>query len=150
MSVRVVRAFLEAAERRELELLAEHVAWEPGRQGTGYEKCAIAAEPQAAAPIARALRELGAAIHGPYDVWLIRYQVGTEIPPHRDPVEPGREHHRLNAIVRSATGGDAKVRGVPVALAEGDAYVFRPDAEEHEVTRVTAGTRLVFSVGVLR
>lgn len=148
--VRVERAFLDAGERGALRAFADGLVFVSGRQGTGYEKCDVAGRAEVGALVARALSALGVAADAPHDVWIIRYATGTAIPPHRDPVAPGKEHHRLNAIVAGADGGDVLVEGTPVALTEGDAYVFRPDAMEHEVTLVRGGTRLVFSVGTLR
>lgn len=53
--------------------------WEHGRQGTGYQKMLLIACPW---PLA-------------FDLYLLKYPVGTKIPPHRDPVK-GRRHYRLN------------------------------------------------------
>jgi hypothetical protein len=146
--VRRLASFLSAMERAELVALAAKLEFVAGRQGTGYEKCAVAGRAEVASLVARSLAELGVAADEPHDVWVIRYAVGSEIPPHRDEVSAGREHHRLNVIVAAAVGGEVRVEGRVLELAEGDGYVFRPDVMEHQVTRVTAGTRLVWSVGV--
>ena len=148
--VRLVAEFLSAAEVTLLGELARSVVYERGRQGTGYDKCSVVDRPEVAPIVQRALVELGVAATHPHDAWLIRYGEGSHIPPHVDPVEEGAEHHRLNALVAAAAGGEVFVDGALVALTVGAANVFRPDAMRHEVSRVERGTRIVFSVGTLR
>lgn len=100
--------------------------WQRGRQGSGYEKLQIFALPFA-------------------DAYLLRYPRGSHVPLHRDEVRKGR-HFRLNIVVKRArSGGDflcghALLRFPRVVL-------FRPDLEEHAVTRIWAGTRYVLSFG---
>ena len=62
--------------------------WDKGRQQTGYEKMLIAGTPW---PI-------------PIDIYILRFKVGTEIPPHTDKVDTG-EHYRLNLILKKAKVG---------------------------------------------
>jgi predicted 2-oxoglutarate/Fe(II)-dependent dioxygenase YbiX len=47
---------------------------------------------------------------------------------------------------QAASGGELFVAGVRVDLAVGDAVLFSPDRETHEVTAV-GGSRSLFSVG---
>ena len=103
--------------------------WEPGRQGTGYDKCLILAS---RFPI-------------PFDCYLLRFPEGTEIPPHRDPVTTGR-HYRLNVVVKRAPSGGDFVCADPM-LDWGRLKFFRSDQSIHSVTRVVGGTRYVLSIG---
>lgn len=81
---------------------------------------------------------------GQVDCFFLRYTNGQAAALHTD---PGR-HARLIALVDAPTGGgELIIAGEPARLHEGDAVVFDPAEEEHEVTPVT-GHRLVWSVGV--
>jgi hypothetical protein len=153
MAVRVLPGFLTTAERAALVARADaHVdAFVGGRQAGGYQKHALVDVDDA---IAAALDRARAALAIPAgwafaDAWLLRYPRGASIPPHVDPPEAtGMQHVRLNAIVRAPrAGGVFTVDGAVVALAEGDAVVFRPDVDVHAVSVVDDGDRLVFSVG---
>lgn len=120
-------------------------AWEPGRQGTGYEKLDIRQEVWMHWAVKRAREQL----HNPakYDAWLLRYPVGAYLFPHTDPSAEGFEHVRLNAVVTDSVGGTVIVGDSALTLTAGDAYVFRPDLLPHSVTPVLTGSRLVLSVG---
>lgn len=99
-------------------------AWELGRQGTGYFKKLL--------------------LQGPwFDLWLLKYPVGTQIPVHTDPV-PGKRHYRLNIVLKGeqAFKGNAIFRWGPVVL-------FRPDITPHYVSEVSR-ERLVLSFGWVR
>lgn len=148
MTVRILKNFLTRADIEQLLLFSEQNDFEPGRQGTGYMKARI---PRALFPELRedSLSALGVPVHSAHDCYLVRYDVGNWIGPHDDPAPPGFDHHRLNAIVSVAEGGQLVVEGEPIQLGIGDGYVFRPDLQKHEVTKVTAGTRMIWSVGVL-
>lgn len=153
MAVRALPGFLSPAERAALVARADvNVdAFVGGRQAGGYQKHALVDVDDAiAAVVDRARAALAIPAGWAFaDAWLLRYPRGASIPPHIDPPEaPGMQHVRLNAIVRApARGGVLTVDGAVVALAEGDAVVFRPDAHEHAVSVVDDGARLVFSVG---
>ena len=56
------------------DYLSKAFRWQPGRQGTGYDKMLLFT---ALWPI-------------PFDSYLLRYPEGSEIPPHTDPVQAGR------------------------------------------------------------
>ena len=103
--------------------------WEPGRQGTGYDKCLIVTSPF---PV-------------PFDCYLLRFPDGTEIPPHRDPVKTGR-HYRLNVVVKRAPSGGDFICADPI-LDWGRLKFFRSDRSIHSVTRVVGGSRYVLSIG---
>jgi len=91
-------------------------------------------------------------LHGrwplPFDVYLLRFPQGAEIPPHTDPVTGGR-HFRLNVVLKRAADGGEFVCASPI-YASSRIKLFRPDACQHSVTRVTRGSRYVFSVGWVR
>jgi len=109
--------------------LAQALRWQRGRQGTGYDKMLLLSAPW---PL-------------PFDIYLIRYPEGSEIPPHTDPVSSGR-HYRLNIILKSPRSGGEFVCAQPLFETR-RIKLFRPDACEHSVTRVVGGSRYVFSVG---
>lgn len=96
--------------------------WQPGRQGTGYRKLAVAQGRH-------------------WDLYILDYPPGTAIPTHTDPV-PGRDHWRANVVVwgERSFEGDAVLRLGPLV-------VFRPDVMPHSVARVTR-RRVVVSFGV--
>lgn len=103
--------------------------WEPGRQGTGYDKLLLVANP----------------LLIPFDCYLLRFPEGTQIPPHRDPVKSGR-HFRLNIIVKRSPSGGEFVCVDPI-FATDRVKFFRSDLCVHSVTRVVGGSRYVLSIG---
>lgn len=120
--------------------------WEEGRQGTGYWKLNVVDSPTAERLVKKCLKILGEPVL--FDAWVLRYPVGSEIPPHVDPpVANGMCHVRINAIALGSDGGVLYVDGAEVPLDHGDAYVFRPDVMKHMVTKVERNERLVLSVG---
>lgn len=110
--------------------------WEPGRQGTGYEKLKIWSFWRT-------------------DCYLLRYRVGASIPQHIDPVE-GRSHWRVNIRFPGAEGGELRfVRWINrpqgfmgFQALYGTFFLFRSDILPHYVTKVKSGTRYVLSFGV--
>ena len=107
--------------------------WQAGRQNSGYDKMLLL---QSWLPI-------------PFDLYLLRYLEGSEVPPHRDEVSFGR-HYRLNIILtRAQKGGDFYCANPIYETPR--IKIFRPDINEHSVSRVDQGTRYVLSCGwVLR
>jgi len=103
--------------------------WEKGRQNTGYEKMLLAS----------------ARWPKPFDVYLLRFFEGHEILPHRDKVEQG-EHHRINLILKSAADGGDFICADPIYDSKYIKY-FRPDISEHQVSKITSGSRYVLSLG---
>lgn len=149
-SVQILRQFLSQGDVDELLQFAEQHCFDPGRQGTGYTKTPI---PPTHFQALRqdALRWLGVPQDTAHDCYLVKYETGSCIPLHRDDAPMAQEHHRLNAMVQMPLeGGELWVSGQPVSLNTRDCYLFRPDLDEHEVEKVLAGTRLIFTVGVLR
>lgn len=146
--MRLLRGFLSVDDR--VALGAVTGGFVAGRQGTGYEKLALRGDPAVDALVARSLAVLDVDAGSPFwDAYLLRYPTGAGVPAHVDvPEVTGVGHHRLNALVRAGDGGGVlSIGGVVVDLAVGDAVVFRPDVDEHAVTPVRAGERLVWSVG---
>lgn len=143
----LVPAFLSSAERSELLRLSDTpLPWTLGRQGTGYEIASLRDAPPPA--VSRALALLGAT-GDRWDAYFLRYRDGAFVPPHLDPAQPGLRHRRLNALLsQAAAGGELHISGAAISLAPGDAVIFYPDSELHEVAPV-AGTRLLLSVGAL-
>ena len=106
--------------------------WEPGRQGTGYEKLEL-------------LNRWRYFSRFKWDLYLLRYPVGSGIPRHRDPL-PKHNHYRLNIYLWNAQAG-----GVPehddVIITNRWFTLFRPDLATPSVSAVTKGTRYVLSFG---
>lgn len=123
--------------------------WTRGRQNTGYDVLPIKQEAAFSHLIQRALHHVGPHFEDFYDAYLIRYQIGDYIPPHKDAAAlAGKRHHRLNAVAACADeGGELHIQGERVEFPLGAAVDFFPDEEEHEVTRVIRGQRILFSVG---
>ncbi len=145
----VLREFLAPSEVAELVARAQTAeGWVAGRQHTGYDILPLRPElTQASALVARALARIGTPFEDYWDVYFIRYADGAHIPPHTDAAQHGKRHRRINAVLTQAPrGGDLLIDGALIALAVGDAVMFHPDTEVHEVTRV-GGPRLLFSVG---
>lgn len=110
--------------------------WQKGRQQSGYDKMLLAT---ARLPFTW--------LQG-FDVYLLRFPVGSAIRPHRDEVEGGR-HYRLNIILRPAKVGG--VFSCTESIYESARIkLFRPDVSEHAVSEVLEGTRLLLSVGWVR
>lgn len=84
----------------------------------------------------------------PFDVSLLRFAVGSTIPPHVDPASAGR-HDRCNIAIKRARQGGEFVCAAPIFATE-RIKRFRPDACEHSVTRVERGARYVLSIGWIR
>lgn len=106
--------------------------WQIGRQKTGYDKMLLLT---GLFPIA-------------FDMYLIRYRVGSHIPPHTDKVEKGR-HYRMNIILKqSKVGGDFVCKNNIINLPR--IKLFRPDLYEHSVTELKEGSRYILSIGWIR
>ena len=88
--------------------------WQEGRQKTGYLKLKLVGFKNV-------------------DAYILKYPVGSYIPPHTDPVE-GKRHYRLNIVLWGKMFFEPRVR------------FFRPDVEMHSVPEVWK-TRYVFSAG---
>ncbi|BAW19100.1 hypothetical protein [Ralstonia phage RP31] len=103
--------------------------WQDGRQGTGY----------------RIFTMLNSQLLN-MDCHLIRYGVGSSIPPHVDPVIEGYGHFRLNIELKAPKKGGELVCEKSLFRWRGINY-FRPDLVTHSVTKVEEGVRYVLSIG---
>jgi hypothetical protein len=82
--------------------------------------------------------------------YFIFYPPLTLMHPHKDR-QPEGEHWRLGLVLKQrCEGGTLVLSGKRIELKEGDAYLFRADTVEHSITRVTAGYRLIMSLGMVR
>lgn len=106
--------------------------WQNGRQDSGYDKMLL----------------LWSMLPLPFDIYLIRYRIGSYIKPHVDQVKSGR-HYRLNIVLKnSKEGGDFVCSNCIVNTKR--IKLFRPDISEHSVTEVKAGKRYILSIGWIR
>lgn len=107
--------------------------WENGRQGTGYLKFKL-------------INRWRFFSKYKWDLYLLHYPIGSNIPRHRDPV-PNHKHYRLNIYLWNAVGG-----GIPlhddVIINNRFFTLFRPDICTHSVSPVVKGTRYVLSFGI--
>ena len=103
--------------------------WVPGRLHTGYFKILLFATPWPA----RA------------DLYLLKFPVQSKVNPHTDPVF-NRRHYRLNIIIKHAEKGGI-FKSQNIIFQSKRIIFFRPDINEHSVTRVEEGTRYVLSIG---
>jgi hypothetical protein len=107
--------------------------WQKGRQNTGYEKMLVC---ESYFPV-------------PFDIYILRFNKGNEIPEHTDKVMQGFKHYRMNIILKhSIEGGDFVCNNCII----NNKYVkfFRPDINIHSVTKIIKGTRYVLSIGFLK
>lgn len=103
--------------------------WEEGRQKSGYKKlCLFYLE----WPIAM-------------DMYLLKYERGNFIAPHRDVVQ-GKKHYRCNVTLRKACKG-GKFSCEKVLFNFWRVCLFRPDISTHSVTEISQGSRVLFSIG---
>jgi hypothetical protein len=106
--------------------------WNYGRQKTGYDVMTFINS--------KLLR---------MDMHLIRYRVGSSIPPHTDPVSEGKAHYRLNIEIWSAKEGGELVCKESIYRTR-RINLFRPDIAWRSVTEVKQGVRYVLSFGWVR
>jgi hypothetical protein len=113
-------------------ILSHLFKWQKGRQKTGYEKMLLA----------------GAIWPIKFDVYLLKFPEGCEVPPHTDKVDSGR-HYRLNVILKKAKSGGEFICSSPI-YSNRRIKFFRPDVCEHSVTKVISGNRYLLSIGWVR
>lgn len=81
----------------------------------------------------------------PFDCYLLRYQQGSGIQEHTDPVKRKR-HFRLNIVLSKAdVGGEFHCESAIYASSR--IKLFRPDQAPHSVSPVERGVRYVLSIG---
>lgn len=148
--MKLINNFLSSYDIAYLLNLSETMSgWTKGRQGTGYDVLYLKDRVGIQYLISSTLTKLGPIFEDFWDAYLIRYQVGDFIDYHKDEAAFfGKRHHRINAMVKVAEqGGDFFINHEKVEFPLGAAIDFFPDEEEHGVTKVEKGLRLVFSVG---
>lgn len=104
--------------------------WQEGRQKTGYLN-----------------KKLFESTRFSFDLYLLKFPENSYIPKHQDAVSSGK-HYRVNLILKEAEGGEFKCKNT--ILNWRFLKIFRPDINEHEVTKVTKGTRYVLSFGFVK
>ncbi|WP_037340007.1 2OG-Fe(II) oxygenase [Saccharospirillum impatiens] len=114
------------------QFLSRLFRWEKGRQNTGYDKMLLG----------------GGLWPNPFDMYLLRFSEGQEIPPHVDRVKSG-EHYRLNLVLKQAKSGGQFRCSDPIYESARVKY-FRSDVSEHSVSRVLKGSRYVLSIGWIK
>ncbi len=144
--------FITQVEMNDLWEFIYTARYEPGRIGTRYEKALVdnREDVRFRDLTKRALRALDVPEDHGHDCWIIRYPIGSYIPPHRDDAPFGSAHWRLNALIQRDKHAKFSIAGREVDLQERDAIVFEPSAYTHSVAEVFDCTRYVFSVGVLK
>ena len=106
--------------------------WQIGRQLSGYDKMLL----------------LWSILPLPFDIYLIRYRVGSYIKPHIDQVEKGK-HYRLNIVLKqSEIGGEFVCNDCIINTKR--IKLFRPDVNEHSVTELKEGSRYILSIGWIK
>lgn len=95
-----------------------------------------------------------------YGAYIIRYGVGAQKEPHLDPTpRKGYAHDRLVCMLQTAQEGGTLMFDMgphtaeswePVPLGRRDAVQFRADLISHAIEPVTAGERIILTVGRLR
>lgn len=103
--------------------------WLTGRQKSGYEKMILF------------INEYFV----PFDFHILKYLKGSFVPEHTD-YEPGYRHYRLNIILRQPLEGGKFACQDPIITSRWVNF-FRSD-RPHSVSKITKGSRYVFSTGV--
>lgn len=106
--------------------------WESGRQNSGYKKMLL----------------LVNHFWIPFDFYFLKFEEGSCIPEHTDPVKLGYKHYRLNIIVKKSKSGGEFISEKNI-LNFSRIKFFRPDLYKHSVTTVVGGSRYVLSFGFL-
>ena len=83
-----------------------------------------------------------------FDMYLLKFPEGCEVPPHTDKVNSGK-HFRLNIVIKQAKSGGHFLCKSPIYCSSRIKF-FRPDVCEHSVTKVISGNRYLLSIGWVR
>lgn len=110
-------------------------SWNKGRLGSGYRKFVLAYSE-----------------FFKFDAYLLVIPKGVVVPPHFDSAPEGYQHFRFNLTLRRAhSGGETLIRlGKDWRILSARSYTFRPDIQEHMVTRVHCGSLWLLSIGWLK
>ena len=147
----------ELREKLSYQPIMSNLLWKEGRQKTGYMTCDMKqSHIKGLLPTTEELFTLmGTTDYAKrlsWDSTLIEYRHGAYIAPHKDEwlSIPPLRHLRINILLaQQGAGGKLMIGGQEVHLEPRDGVFFYPDEDEHEVTPVIEGIRLVWSVGVL-
>lgn len=114
------------------ENLLKKLNWSSGRRDGGYK-----------------IKRLFQSQKLKMDCYLLYYTTGDTITPHTDPVKEGK-HYRLNVeLIKAKEGGKFQLEGKPrFKLLR--AVCFSPSDQEHSVTKIEKGYRLVLSIGWIK
>lgn len=107
------------------------MTWEEGRQKSGYLKNKIFS-----------LSFLGIG----FDCYLIKYPKNSAVEKHTDKVD-SKKHYRLNYVYKHSDLGGLFILNGRVCRHQSLIF-FRPDVDEHAVTKIVEGERKVFSLGI--
>ena len=80
-----------------------------------------------------------------WDCYLLKYPTGSYISLHKDFVDKGLEHHRINFTFWRAKEGGIFFKDTKHSTKR--YQYFRPDKVLHGVSKVEEGTRYVLSIG---
>jgi hypothetical protein len=111
-----------------IESLLKKLPWVLGRQGTGYNKLCLFQSKRLMC-----------------DTYILYFPKDSRVSAHTDEVQAGR-HYRLNIMLKRAKRGgeficpDATFKWWRIAM-------FRPDIQEHMVTTIQEGYRVMLSIG---
>lgn len=114
------------------KIVQDAFRWRPGRQGTAYEKMLLLVSPL---PLT-------------FDMYLLRWADGAEVPQHKDPAPIGGRHFRLNVLLKAPRAG-GQFLCEDTIFATRRITFFRPDLVEHSLTR-SYGPGYMLSIGWLR
>ncbi|WP_394176992.1 2OG-Fe(II) oxygenase family protein [Thalassotalea litorea] len=115
-----------------MSFLSKLFRWERGRQKSGYDKMLLC----------------GATWPITFDLYLLKFPLGSEIAPHTDKVDSG-QHYRLNIVLKNADEGG--VFSCENAIFQTRRIkLFRPDNSEHQVSKIKKGSRYLLSIGWVR
>ena len=106
--------------------------WFKGRQDTGYEAFTLI--------YSKRLK---------FDCYILRYKIGSFIPPHIDKVNSDEKHYRLNIVIWPAKKG-GELNCEKSIFRVGPINFFRPDLYIHSVSKVEEGVRYVLSIGWIK
>jgi hypothetical protein len=109
----------------------KYFTWEGGRQQSGYGKMLIAESANYLLP---------------FDIYLLKYPEGSEIPEHTDPV-PKRRHVRINLVLKKAKRG-GMFSCTDAIFGSKRLNIFFSD-RPHQVSKIEEGSRLILSIGML-
>ena len=112
--------------------LSDRFTWKQGRQSSGYSKISLL---ESMWPI-------------PFDLYLLKFPEGSQIPEHVDKVDEGFRHYRLNIILKKSRSGGEFVADNSIINWPRIKF-FRPNISKHSVTKVVGGSRYVLSFGFL-